>query len=169
MVPDSHSGWWGGEEKKRLILHKRGIRKKSKTLVTMVLRRIDFLPRPRRLWEPPYGPQVPPERPYMTHIRTHSSLYRNIVIYPTGKNNKKSVLLTVLLYCHSSTLPGYAEVAGHGIQYHSAPTRRSKINKSILTACDKLMRCLHTLNVPCVRVHNIVIIRTMLKRNKLLL
>ena len=44
----------------------------------------------------------------MTHIRTHSPLYRNIVIYPTGKNNKKSVLLTVLLYCYSSTLPGYA-------------------------------------------------------------
>jgi hypothetical protein len=50
-------------------------------------------------------PQVPPERPYMTNLRTPLPLHRNIV--------NKNVLLIVLLYCYSSTLPGYAKNLGN--------------------------------------------------------
>ena len=46
----------------------------------------------------------------MTNLRTPLPLYRNIVISSVSTNNNKIVLLIVLLYCYSSTLPGYAEV-----------------------------------------------------------
>jgi hypothetical protein len=35
-------------------------------------------------------------------------LYRNLVSTEVSTNNKKTVLLIVLLYCYSSTVPGYA-------------------------------------------------------------
>ena len=38
--------------------------------------------------------------------RTALDLYRNLVSTEVCTNNNKSVLLIVLLYCYSSTLPG---------------------------------------------------------------
>ena len=40
--------------------------------------------------------------------RTALDLYRNLVSTEVFINNKKTVLLIVLLYCYSSTLPRYA-------------------------------------------------------------
>ncbi len=93
------------------------VRKKEKTTTTkrvakkkhfffmMVLGRIDPWHRPRRFWEPPFEPQVPPERLYLTDHWTPSPIYRNLVITRVCTNNKIAVLLIVLLYCYSSTLP----------------------------------------------------------------
>jgi hypothetical protein len=44
----------------------------------------------------------------MTDMITALPLYRNIEFFSVCKNNKQIVLLIVLLYCYSSTLPGYA-------------------------------------------------------------
>ncbi len=44
----------------------------------------------------------------MTNTRSPMPLYRNTVSTEFSLNNKKIVLLTVLLYCYSSTGPGYA-------------------------------------------------------------
>ena len=46
----------------REIRQKKGLEKKVKFLVSMVLGRIDPSPQPRGLQGPPFGPQVPPER-----------------------------------------------------------------------------------------------------------
>ena len=75
----------------------------------MVLGRLNPWPRPRWLWGPPFGPQVPPERSYMSKHWTHSHLYRNIERIEVCTNNNFTVLLSVLLYCYSRTLPGYAK------------------------------------------------------------
>ena len=72
---------------------------------TKVVGRIEPLPQPRRLRGPPIGLQVPPERPYMTYRLTTLPLYRNLVSTEISTNNKKNVLLIVLLYCYSSTVP----------------------------------------------------------------
>ncbi len=67
-----------------------------------------------------HEPQVPPKRPYLTNLRTPLPfLYRNIDISSVGINNNKNVLLIVLLYCYSSTLPGYA----HGLKISEGRSR----------------------------------------------
>jgi hypothetical protein len=48
-------------------------------------------PQPRRLQAPLFGPQVPPERPYMTNYRTLLPLYRNLVSTEVCTNNCQKV------------------------------------------------------------------------------
>ena len=79
--------------------------KKVKKFDTKVVGRIEPSPQPRRLRGQPIGLQVPPERPYMTNHLTTLPLYRNLVSTEISTNNKKNVLLIVLLYCYSSTVP----------------------------------------------------------------
>jgi hypothetical protein len=99
----------GDEEKKKTdFLQKRWVGKKSKNFHTKVLGRIEPSPQPRRLPGPRIGPQVPPERPYMTNHLTTMPLYRNLVSTEISTNNK-NVLLIVLLYCYSSTVPDGAQ------------------------------------------------------------
>ena len=43
-------------------------------------------------------------------------LYRNLVSTEVCTNNKKTVLLSVLLYCPGSTVPGYALEVKYGVK-----------------------------------------------------
>ncbi len=107
----------------------------------MVLGRIDPWRQPRGLWEPPFESQVPPERPYMINFWTPLPLYRNIVTSSVSTNNNKNVLLTVLLYCYSSTVPGYATTKTIGrekpIDLVSPPHPRQSIGRPWMECSNK--------------------------------
>jgi hypothetical protein len=55
-----------GEKNKTKIRQKRGVSHKNKS-AWKVLGGIDPRPQPRRLWGPPFQPQVPPERTYVSN------------------------------------------------------------------------------------------------------